>query len=98
MSEAPRFQVPNGSTLAEIADLTIREMRRLEDQLAAANARAEAAEAKLATIAETAQGLLPHMNRVDVVTMEASSGIRKLFIQARAAIRDIGAIAKGETP
>lgn len=41
MSEpTPRFQVPNGSTLTEIADLVIKELRRLEAQLT--DARREA--------------------------------------------------------
>lgn len=64
-----------------------------------ADARAQLAERdeRLARIAATTQSLLPALDKVDVATMDASSGIRKLFIQSRMVIGLVEAIAKGET-
>jgi predicted nucleic acid-binding Zn-ribbon protein len=73
-----------------------RKVEQLEHERDAANARAEAAERKLAEIAELTDSVIPAMRRINPVTMEASSAVQRLFTQGRLALERIEAIAKGE--
>lgn len=87
---------PGAVTLDNLIDKISTERDQLQAALAAANATIAERDDQLSRIADTTQGLLPVMNQVDAVTMDASSSIRKLFIQARLVIGLVEAIARGE--